>query len=162
MALLSGRCRLGLELARLFAVTAAIAAFGIPARGADVNVTIDQALLLKLPDRVATIIIGNPLITDATIQTGGAMVITGKGYGMTNLIALDRAGTVLMEKSVEVRGPSDVVLVYRGIERESYSCTPSCERRATLGDTAAYFDAVIGQIGSRTGQGQAAPAAPGK
>ena len=109
---------------------------------------------MKLPDRVATIVIGNPLIADASVQAGGLMVITGKGYGMTNLIALDRAGAVLMEKSIEVRGPrADVVVVYRGVERESYSCTPNCERRITLGDSNAYFDATIGQTGIRNAPG---------
>ena len=43
------------------------------ARGADevVSINVDQAHLLNLPDRVATIIIGNPLIADATVQSGG-------------------------------------------------------------------------------------------
>ena len=68
------------------------------------------------------------------------MVVTGKGYGMTNLIALDRAGAVLMEKSVEVHGPrAGIVVVYRGVERETYSCTPNCERRITLGDGDTYL-----------------------
>jgi len=126
-----------------------------PTSAADITVILDQAKLVKLPERVATIVIGNPLIADASVQAGGLMVITAKGYGMTNLIALDRTGSVLMEKSVEVQGPrTNVVVVYRGVERESYSCTPKCERRITLGDGAAYFDAVIGQIGTRSGQAQ--------
>ena len=104
-------------------------------RSADIDVILDQAKLVKLPERVATIVIGNPLIADATVQAGGLMVITGKGYGRTNLIALDRTGAVLMEKTVEVQGPrAGIVVVYRGVERESYSCTPDCERRITLGD----------------------------
>ena len=75
---------------------------------------------------------------------------------MTNVLALDRAGNLLMEKTIEVRGPGpNVVVVYRGIERESYSCAPICERRITLGDSQAYFDAALGQTGSRTGQAQA-------
>ena len=120
-------------------------AFGIsgipgPARAADINVILDQAKLVKLPDRVATIVIGNPAIADATVQTGGWMVITGKGYGMTNIVALDRSGAVLMEKSVEVQGPrSGVVVVYKGVERETYSCSPNCERRLTLGDGKTYL-----------------------
>ena len=84
------------------------------------------------------------------------LVVTGKGYGVTNVLALDRAGNLLMEKTIEVRGPGpNVVVVYRGIERESYSCAPICERRITLGDSQAYFDAALGQTGSRTGQAQA-------
>ena len=39
---------------------------------------------MKLPDKVATIVIGNPLIADAALQAGGMLVITGKGYGSTN------------------------------------------------------------------------------
>ena len=55
--------------------------------------------------------IGNPLIADAALQPGGLMVITGKGYGTTNIIVLDRAGAVLMEKTIEVQGPREHVVV---------------------------------------------------
>ena len=96
---------------------------------------------MKLPDRVATIVIGNPVIADAAVQSGGWMVITGKGYGMTNIVALDRSGAILMEKTIEVQGPQNVVVVYRGIERDTYSCTPECSRRLTLGDGNAFFEA---------------------
>jgi Flp pilus assembly secretin CpaC len=121
------------------------------AHSADINVVLDQALLVKLPDRVATIVIGNPSIADAAVQTGGWMVITGKGYGATNIIALDRTGAILMEKLVEVRGPQDVVVVYRGVERDTYSCTPECERRLTLGDGNSFFETTATQIGARNG-----------
>jgi Flp pilus assembly secretin CpaC len=127
----------------------------LPAPAADLNVILDQATLLKLPDRVATIVIGNPLIADASVQAGSTLVVTGKGYGTTNLIALDRAGSVLLEKSVEVRGPNQhVVVVYRGIERESYSCAPNCERQITLGDSNAYFQATLAQTAIRNAQAQ--------
>jgi hypothetical protein len=114
---------------------------------------------------VATVIVGNPLIADVSIQAGGLMVITGKGYGATNLIALDRSGAVLREQSIQVQGPTgDVIVVYRGANRESYSCTPICERRITLGDTPEYFDATLGQTGSRNSgaQGSAIAPAPGQ
>jgi hypothetical protein len=122
-----------------------------PAFAADIIIILDQAKLVKMPDKVATIVIGNPLIADASVQSGGLMVLTGKGYGATNIIALDRAGAVLMEKTVEVQGPRNVLVVYRGVERETYNCTPKCEKRITLGDGAAYFDAVIGQTVTRNG-----------
>ena len=57
-----------------------------------VTVHLDQAKLLKLPERTATLVIGNPLIADAAVQPGGVVVITAKSYGMTNLVALDRTG----------------------------------------------------------------------
>ena len=116
-------------------------------------VTVDQATVMKLPEKVATIVIGNPLIADVAVQSGGLVVVTGKGYGSTNLIVLDRTGAVLMERSVVVRGATDQsVQVYRGVERETYSCTPDCERRITLGDSATYFQATIDQAENRSGR----------
>jgi Pilus formation protein N terminal region len=120
-----------------------------------VIVHLDQAKLLKLPERTSTLVIGNPLIADAVVQPGGVIVVTAKSYGMTNLVALDRTGTALAEYPIQVVGPSDaVVVVYRGIERESYSCAPYCERRITLGDTPAYFNQNMTAFGLYTAQSQ--------
>ena len=79
------------------------------------------------------------------MQPGGVAVITAKSYGATNLVALDRNGATLSDHSIQVVGPADkVVVVYRGIDRETYSCMPNCERRITIGDTAGYFTANLG------------------
>lgn len=115
-------------------VLAAIA----PASAAEEAITVhlDQARILKLPDRAATVVIGDPLIADLSIQPGGLAVVTGKAYGATNVVVLDKSGAVLSEKTVEVKGPDEpLVVVYRGLTRQTYSCTPECSPRATLGDT---------------------------
>jgi Pilus formation protein N terminal region len=100
-------------------------------------VSVDQATIMKLPERAASIVIGNPLIADLAIQPAGIAVITGKGYGETNFIVMDHTGAVLTEKLVEVKEPTDpTVVVYRGgFSRQTYSCTPECSPRVTLGDT---------------------------
>jgi hypothetical protein len=122
-----------------------------PVRAADITVFLDQAQLVRMPDRAATLVIGNPAIADAAVQSGGWLVITGKGYGSTNVIALDRGGAVLMEKTVEVQAPRDVVVVYRGVDRATYSCTPECEHRVMPGDAGPMFDQAIVQITGRNG-----------
>ena len=134
---------------------AAAAVLASPAAGlaeptADaIAVNVDQAKLVRLPGKVATIVVGNPLIADVTLQPGGMIVVTGKGYGATNFIALDRGGEILDDRQIQVEGPSDrLVTVYRGVERESYSCMPVCQRRVTLGDSDGYFNATMGQAGS--------------
>ena len=112
-------------------------------------------------DRIATIVVGNPLIADVTLQAGGIVVVTGKGYGATNFIALDRSGEIVVDRLIQVEGPSDqLVTVYRGVERESYSCMPICQRRVTLGDGGDYFKATMDQAGSlnSTASGTAAQA----
>jgi hypothetical protein len=136
----------------------AAAPLAAQARAETVAIELDQAKLMQLPSKVATIVIGNPLIADATLQPGGILIVTGKGYGATNLLALDRDGKVVLDKRIEVRGPGtqDVVTVYKGIDRESYSCSPKCAPRITLGDAPAFFGATIAQTGSRNGQAGAA------
>ncbi len=127
----------------------AVAAVALPASGLaqpgastlhdTLVVHLDQATLLKLPETTATLVVGNPLIADAAVQ-GGTMVITAKSYGMTNLMVLGNKGETLEEYPIQVVGPTDkLVTVYRGIERETYSCAPKCEKRITLGDAAGFF-----------------------
>ncbi|MBR0756177.1 pilus assembly protein N-terminal domain-containing protein [Bradyrhizobium jicamae] len=126
-----------------------------------IAVNVDQAKLVKLPTGIATIVVGNPLIADVSLQSGGIVVVTGKGYGATNFIALDRTGQVLVDRQIQVEGPSDqLVTVYRGVERETYSCMPMCQRRLTLGDGETYFKRTIDQTSSLNAQavGQAAAA----
>src|SRR3954469_20826717 len=145
------------KLAQAAFLAAAVLVLARPAFAKDtLDIALDQATLMKLPDKVSTIVIGNPLIADVAVQSGGLIVVTGKGFGATNLIALDRTGTVLLERSIVVSGPTGpTVQVYRGVQRETYSCTPNCERRITLGDSADYFGATVGQSEARNGAASA-------
>ena len=141
-------------------LAAAVAALSAaPAFAESITVNVDEARIMKLPEGVATVVIGNPLIADATLQSGGILVLTGKGFGATNLLALDRTGRVVTNKTVEVVGAkgADLVVVYRGMERESYSCAPVCERRITLGDSPAYFNNALSQSGTRNREAATPP-----
>jgi len=114
-----------------------------------VMVMVDHAKVVKLPDRTQTVIVGNPMIADITVQRNGILVVTGKAYGATNLIALDSAGLLLAESMISVQAPTDaVVTVQRGLARESYSCTPTCQPSLRLGDSPEYF----GGVGNQTTQ----------
>ena len=118
-----------------------------------IAVNVDQARLVKLPAKVATIVVGNPLIADVTLQNGGVVVVTGKGYGATNFIAMDSTGEVLVDREIQVEGPTEeLVTVYRGVDRETYSCTPVCQRRMTLGDGDSYFKSVSDQANALSTQ----------
>ncbi len=128
-----------------------------------VSVVLDQAKLLRLPERVSTIIIGNPSIADGTLQSGGFLVVTGKGYGTTNLMVLDSKGAVLAEHTITVSAPESGLTVFRGADRETLSCAPNCQRTLVPGDSSAVFDSVASQNGTRnglsTGNPGSAPAA---
>jgi len=138
----------------LFACILGAAALTASAAQADTfEIQVDQAKIMKLPDKVATIVIGNPLIADAALQAGGILVITGKGFGSTNMLALDRSGRIIMDRTVQVLSPkgADLVTVYKGTDRESYSCSPECAPRITLGDSDKYFSGTMGESTARTG-----------
>ncbi|KMO32152.1 pilus assembly protein [Methylobacterium variabile] len=129
-------------------VPAAAAAQG--SDGATVTVSVDNAKVIRLPERTATVIVGNPIIADVSLQRNGIVILTGKSFGSTNLIALDAAGTMLAESAISVQaGSPTVVTVQRGLERESYSCTPACQPAVQLGDAQRYFSEVSGQTGQR-------------
>jgi len=152
------RLRAHMRFVSLFS-SLAMAALLLPANASAepspdaIAVNVDQAKLVKLPARVSTIVVGNPLIADVSLQNGGIVVVTGKGYGATNFIAMDRSGEVLVDRVIQVEGPSDrLITVYRGADRESYSCMPVCQRRVTLGDSDTYFKAALDQSGTLSGQ----------
>jgi Flp pilus assembly secretin CpaC len=115
-----------------------------------IPVTIDHAKVMRLPERTQTVIIGNPIVADVTVQKNGLLILTGKSYGVTNMIALDASGSMLAESFISVQAPTEsLVTVQRGLERESYSCTPNCQPSLLLGDATKYFGEVSGQAGQR-------------
>ncbi len=119
------------------------------------KVTLDQAKVMQLPTGAKTLIVGNPAIADVTIlKTGGAMVVTGKGYGQTNMIALDAQGNILDEKQIEVEPTRSVLVVQRGSDRKSYWCNPVCMPTVQLGDESKAFNEASGQIGARNALAQ--------
>jgi Flp pilus assembly secretin CpaC len=129
---------------------AGISSDALPSSHDAVAVMIDHAKVVRLPERTQTVIIGNPMIADITVQKNGIVVVTGKSYGVTNLIALDGAGTMLAESLVSVQAATEsIVVVQRGLERESYSCTPNCQPAILLGDAQKYFGEIGGQAGQR-------------
>jgi Pilus formation protein N terminal region len=130
----------------LFAVTAPECAKAVPV----VSVQVDQATVTSVPEGTKTLIVGSPIIADVTLLKGAnTMVVTGKGYGETNMIALDGRGNVLEEKLIRVEPSKSVLVVQRGMSRETYSCTPQCMPMVELGDASDPFSLNSGQINSR-------------
>jgi hypothetical protein len=140
---------------RTLAASACIlAGFVVPAIAMDsIVVQTDRAQVLKLPPKATTIVIGNPMIADVSIQKNGSMVVTGKSYGTTNLIAQDPTGAIIGESLIKVEAANDgVLVVQRGLERETYSCTAQqCQPTLSLGDVQKQFDTIGAQTTARNG-----------
>jgi hypothetical protein len=114
-----------------------------PAAAADLIVRYDQSQLLRLPRPASEIIIGNPSIADVSLQGGNLLVVTGKTFGITNVIALDSDRNVIQDQRVIVeRDDRRVVNLHKGGTRFTYSCSPNCETNLTIGDDKTYFEMV--------------------
>ncbi len=135
------------------------------ANASDLIVYYDQSQLLRLPRPVSEVIIGNPSIADVSIQGGNLLVVTGKTFGMTNIIALDAARNIIQDQRVLVeRDENRIINVHKGASRQSFSCTPNCSPTLTIGDDIAYFDSINKQSSTKTkfsATGSSTSGAPG-
>lgn len=113
----------------LLAALLAVPAFVLPAKaGAGIEVTMNQAKIVKLTRPADTIVVGNPAIADASVQDASTIVLTGKGFGVTNLVVLDQEGSPIIDEQVTVvRQDASSVRIYRRASVQTMSCTPYCE-----------------------------------
>jgi Flp pilus assembly secretin CpaC len=113
----------------LIAVLLAATAFVMPAKaGAGIEVTMNQAKIVKLSRAADTIVVGKPAIADAAVQDASTIVLTGKGFGVTNLVVLDPEGNPIVDEQVTVvRQDASSVRIYRRASIQTMSCTPYCE-----------------------------------
>lgn len=110
-------------------------------------VTVDRAKVFRISRAASTIIVGNPAIVDVTIEDEKTLVLTGRSFGVTNLIILDLEGNPVIDQTVIVRGhETNTVRIYRRSSRETMACAPVCEPTLTIGDNSASFAFATQQI----------------
>lgn len=117
-----------------------------------VDVIIDQARLIRLDSDAVQIIIGNPAIADVAAQAPRLLVVTGKSYGTTNLIALDADDREIFSAKLGVR-EADMrqVTLYKGTARQSYHCAPDCQRTLSIGDDKSQFEQLAESVSKKFG-----------
>ena len=114
------------------------------------NVIVDRAKVLRIDKDADTVIVGNPAIVDATVQDSRTIILTGRSYGVTNLIVLDDAGNPVVDETVVVQNhETNTVRIYRRAVRETLACSPVCESTLTIGDDNGVFTANMSQIQGR-------------
>lgn len=120
------------SFARAFAVLASAAALLSPAIGtaqsASLNVEIDQARRVQLRGPAGSVIVGNPQIADVTVVDSNTLYITGKGYGVTEIVAVDPIGRTVFQSQIVVTDGDGQgrVRVWRGAQATEMACASSC------------------------------------
>ncbi|MBO6813985.1 MAG: pilus assembly protein N-terminal domain-containing protein [Rhizobiaceae bacterium] len=144
-------------IATLFLAASTGLLSGLPSAAEQVSnsvvVTVDQAKIFRVSRPAGTIIIGNPAIVDATVEDDQTLVLTGRSFGVTNLIVLDPNGDAIVDQQVTVRGHEfNTVRIYRGgLSRETMACATGspCEPTLTIGDDNEAFSLAREQIQGR-------------
>ncbi len=129
-------------------IFAVLALSAVPAHSAGVSVAMDEVRTVTFPKSVATIYVGNPSIADINMIDSRHAFILGKGYGNTNMLALDQDGKQVSNTHISVLARQDSsITLQRGANRITYSCTLAhCEATPQPGDGKEAFDAANGQI----------------
>lgn len=122
--------------------TALLAAPGLAvAQSSRVSVEIDQAQRVQLSGPAGSVIVGNPEIADVTVVDANTLYITGKGYGVTEVVAVDQIGRTVFQSQVVVTAGDGAgrVRVWRGARSTEMACAASCSPsvRGTDGPAAA-------------------------
>ena len=140
---------------RLWLAVAFVLASGAsPARAetSTIGVTLDHAKIARLPEGTTTLIVGNPMIADVTmLKNNNTMIITGKGYGETNMIAVGADGSLIEERQIQVLPTKTVLVLQNGSSRISYACNPACMPTVQLGDDDKTFKDAGEQMSTRNG-----------
>jgi hypothetical protein len=143
------------------ALAASMAAFSSPVMAAErISIVVDHATVMPAPEGTATLVVGNPLIADSSIQRNNLIVLTGKSNGTTNVIAIDSSGKTIKEIIVSVAS-ADGMIIHRGMDRVSYTCAPLCERSMRISDAKDPFNDLENNIKKHNelSQGQSTPSA---
>ncbi|MEC7795905.1 MAG: pilus assembly protein N-terminal domain-containing protein, partial [Pseudomonadota bacterium] len=87
-------------------ITAVLALAGLPAQAQSpngaLNVEIDRSARVQLRGAAASVIVANPQIADVTVVDANTLFIVGKGYGVTEVVAVDGVGRTLFQREIVV------------------------------------------------------------
>jgi hypothetical protein len=134
-----------------------------PAQASDLEIILDRAQVFNIPVESKTLIIGNPAVADVSIIQPGLMVITGKSFGLTNLVSLDKDGRQIANSMLRVTATTEqMITIVRGGKNETLHCPEGgiCASTITLGDNPEVFSAASGQSAARQAASTAGTPAP--
>ncbi|MBI1405555.1 MAG: hypothetical protein GC145_05460 [Caulobacter sp.] len=99
-----------------------------PVFAQSLTVNPDQAVRIALASPAKDVAIGNPEVADVVVLDSRNILVVGKGYGTTNVVVIDQAGRMILDRTVVVSSAdSGQVSLYKGPNVAQFSCTPRCE-----------------------------------
>ena len=119
--------RIGALVSAAPALAVVLLAGAAAAQSAPLSIEIDHSQRVQLRGAAGSVIVGNPAIADVTVVDASTLFITGKGYGVTEVVAVDAIGRTVFHNQVIVTGGSTgSVRVWRGARATEMACAASC------------------------------------
>lgn len=117
---------------RLLIACMAAAAIASPALASpSTSVAIDHTTRINLRGAAASVIVGNPAVADVTVVDERTLFLSGRGYGVTQVVVLDPLGRTIWSGDVVVTAPTEgAVTVYRGAQATEMACASACSTSA--------------------------------
>lgn len=110
------------------AMAALLCAIAPSARAESVVVALDHSARLHVAGAAQSVVVGNPAVADVTVVDSHTIYVSGRGYGVTDVVVLDSGGHSLFSGEVQVTTPNTGrVSVWRGSDRTDMACAPSCQ-----------------------------------
>jgi hypothetical protein len=96
----------------------------------------DEVRVVAFSHPVSTVYVGNPTVADVSVIDSRHAFVLGKGFGATNLVALDVDGKQVVNEHITVFGHTgSTVILHRGTAQATYTCASSrCETSPMPGD----------------------------
>ena len=116
--------------------------FATPTFAAEHTVEINKTSVLRLPSPASAVVIGNPKIADISVHSSDTLLLSGRGFGTTNILAFDEFGQTIMDAEIQVHAPqtSTAIRVNSiGDGFKTYSCNPHCLPAPIIGDSGAFI-----------------------
>jgi Flp pilus assembly secretin CpaC len=113
-----------------------------------VALALDEVHTLTFRAPVATVYVGNPSIADVTMIDARHAFVQGKGFGRTNIMALNRDNVMVFNTHVTVTGGEGggTVTLNRGAQRVTLNCAGGrCEQTPMPGDSKEAYDGTTSQ-----------------
>lgn len=114
---------------KLFGLATVMLSLTIPSvlAAETIDVRLGNSQVIRPVGQMATVIIGNTGVADATLGGGGTIILTGKMLGTTNLIVLDEAGRELLSSDLNVvpldNRPTTTLRISGGLDMtRTYKC----------------------------------------
>jgi Flp pilus assembly secretin CpaC len=113
-----------------------------------ISLPLDEVRVVAFSQPVSTVYVGNPVVADVSVIDSRHAFVLAKGFGATNIIALNSDGKQVVNEHVTVFGHTGTtVILHRGAAQNTYACANSrCEIAPTPGDDKESYGSRMDQI----------------